>query len=471
MSEIIDNRAHRIRTLKEVIRHLHEGQAPAEARARLKALVRECDASEIAAMEQDLIAEGVPVQQIMNMCDLHSQVVREILVDRASAPLAPGHPVETFHRENEALGEHAALVRAAFGALAPAPAAGEAAVDPAAFLECRRLFAGLMDVDKHYARKEQLLFPFLERHGITGPSKVMWGKDDEVRRALKALGAALGKGGGSVAEWRLHTSTLVEPALAALEEMIFKEEKILLPMSRQTLTEAEWAEVFAQTPQFGYCLVEPGRDYAPASADEAVPAEAVAEAARSGVAFAPIPAGARLLQMAGREAPHAAPAALPGAAPASAPSPRPVGAGLVVLPTGALSLTQLKAMFATLPVDITFVDANDRVRFFSEGRNRVFARPMAVIGRLVQHCHPPSSVDVVDRILSDFRSGRQEVAEFWIEFQGRFVHIRYFALRDDGGTYLGTLEVTQDLSRERALTGERRLLEYQAAASSPPEMG
>jgi DUF438 domain-containing protein len=113
-----------------------------------------------------------------------------------------------------------------------------------------------------------------------------------------------------------------------------------------------------------------------------------------------------------------------------------------------------------LPVDLTFVDADDRVRFFSEGRNRVFPRAKAVIGRKVQHCHPPASVGVVNRILSDFRSGAQSVAEFWIEMRGRFVHIRYFAVRDESGAYLGTLEVTQDLTRERTLEGQRRLLEY-----------
>jgi len=116
-----------------------------------------------------------------------------------------------------------------------------------------------------------------------------------------------------------------------------------------------------------------------------------------------------------------------------------------------------------MPVDLTLVGADDRVKFFSEGQNRVFARPLTIIGRLVQHCHPPSSVDVVERILGDFRSGRQDVAEFWIEMHGRFVHIRYFALRDEKQTYLGCLEVTQDLTRERTLEGERRLLQYEEA--------
>ena len=455
MSELIDNRAHRVRTLKEVIRHLHEGQAPGEVKAQLTALVRECDASEIAAMEQELIAEGVPVAEIMGMCDLHSQVVRDILVERASVPPPPGHPVDTFRRENEALGAQAAALRAAFAALAPEAADPEAPVEPARLLDCRRAYSGLMDVEKHYQRKEHLLFSCLERHGITGPSTVMWGKDDQVRALLKELGTALAENGGSVGEWRLVAQTVAEPALAAVEEMIFKEERILLPMALQNLTETEWGEIFTQSPQFGYCLVDPRDGYEPGPPADDVPAAASAEAARSGIAFAPGPfaAGGRAVPLAMAGAPR------PGRGEGL---PESVGKGLVVLPTGALGLDQLKAVFAALPVDITFVDAEDRVRFFSEGPNRVFARPKAILGRLVQHCHPPGSVNVVERILADFRAGRQSVAEFWIDFKGRFAHIRYFALRDQKGAYLGTLEVTQDLTRERALQGERRLLEYES---------
>jgi DUF438 domain-containing protein len=109
------------------------------------------------------------------------------------------------------------------------------------------------------------------------------------------------------------------------------------------------------------------------------------------------------------------------------------------------------------------VDADDRVAFFSEGPDRIFSRSRAIIGRKVQHCHPPRSVNVVDQILSDFKAGRQNVAEFWINFHGKFVHIRYFAMRDGEGKYVGTLEVTQDGTRIRALEGERRLLQYEAA--------
>ncbi len=129
--------------------------------------------------------------------------------------------------------------------------------------------------------------------------------------------------------------------------------------------------------------------------------------------------------------------------------------------TGALTLTQLNAIFSTMPVDLTFVDANDRVRFISEGPNRVFIRPKTIIGRKVQNCHPAESLEMVEQILNDFRSGKQSVADFWLNFQERFVFIRYFALHDQENNYIGTLEVTQDLTRERALVGERRLLAYE----------
>jgi hypothetical protein len=445
MSELIDNRAHRLRTMKEVIRHLHEGHAPADVKARLTALVRECDASEIAAMEQELMAEGVPVTQIMNMCDLHAAAVRDILVERDARPVAPGHPADTFRRENAALSAHVAAVRAALAGLAAGPAAEPA--PPAAVDAARRLYGELMDIEKHYQRKEHLLFSCLERHGITGPSKVMWGKDDEVRGMLKALGAALSDASASAAQWQRVAAQVAEPALAAVEEMVFKEERILLPMALQNLSESEWGEIWSQSPQFGFCLVEPAKGYLPPAAASDVPDTAMAEAARAGVTFAPRK-GATLLRMADLSPRPAVPA-------------ETVGAGAIVLPTGSLSLEHLKAIFAVMPVDLTLVGADDRVKFFSEGQHRVFARPLTIVGRLVQHCHPPSSVDVVDRIIGDFRSGRQNVAEFWIEMHGRFVHIRYFALRDEQQAYLGCLEVTQDLTRERALQGERRLLQYE----------
>lgn len=433
MSELIDNREERIRTLKTIVRGLHEGEDPGAVKKRLEKLVRECDAGEIAAMEQQLMAEGIPVEHIMGMCDMHSAVVKDLLVERPAAPTETGHPVDVLRRENEALRATAQKLRAAMDAAVEGKA-DDATVAGDALGDVKGAFNDLMDVDKHYARKENLLFPILERYGITGPSKVMWGKDDEARELLKQLGEALAAGDATAAEWKLVFETVAIPALGALEEMIVKEEKILLPMSVETLTENEWGEIWEQSPEFGWCLVDPEGPYRPpAPSGPDIPDTVSREAERSGVALNVIQPGK--------------------------PQEKPAS-GAIVFPTGSLNLEQLRAIFCTLPVDLTFVDAEDRVRFFSEGPTRIFARPKAIIGRKVQHCHPPSSVHIVEQIVSDFRSGKQSVAEFWITMRGQFIHIRYFAVRDDGGEYLGTLEVTQDLTGPRALEGERRLLHY-----------
>jgi DUF438 domain-containing protein len=317
--------------------------------------------------------------------------------------------VDTFRRENDALREAVGRMRTAMQAVAQR---ADAAVPRDELVAWRQAYNDLMDVEKHYQRKEHLLFSCLERHGITGPSKVMWGKDDEVRALLRTLGEALAVRGASAAEWKVVIQAVADPALVAVEEMIYKEEKILLPMSQGALTEDEWGEIWQQSPEYGFCLVEPGDQYRPPVSTD--PARVAAVAANESLVF----------------------------------------------PTGAVTPAQLRWLFTVLPLDLTFVDADDRVRYFSEGPDRVFARSKAILGRLVQHCHPPKSVHIIEQILDDFKAGRQNVAEFWIPFQGRFVHIRYFAVRDEAGTYLGTLEMTQDLTRLRALEGERRLLQY-----------
>lgn len=123
-------------------------------------------------------------------------------------------------------------------------------------------------------------------------------------------------------------------------------------------------------------------------------------------------------------------------------------------------------MFQTLPFDMTFVDKDDTVRYFSPGRNRIFDRSRAILGRKVQYCHPPKSVHIVNQIVKDFKAGKEDAARFWINMQGKLIYIVYYAIRNDTGDYLGTLEVTQDLTEVRALEGERRLLEYDKSPDS-----
>ena len=413
MSEVIDNKANRIRVLKDIIKHLHAGNPPEQVQRQMREIVRQTDYSEIMAMEQELMAEGMPVEEVRAMCDLHSQVTRDVLVQiPTSKAIAPGHPVDTFRRENEALRNVIVEMKKVLAKLQGATEASDAA---AIALCLRQSFNELMDVDKHYQRKEHALFSYLERHGITGPSKVMWAKDDDVRNLLKLLGQCLQLDSSAVDPWKAKLLEAATAALSAVQEMIYKEENILLPMSLETLSEDEWAEIWSASPKYGWCIVEPQLGYTPA-----------VSVTLDSINVPP--------------------------------------SGALMLPTGNVSLEQLVAIFSTLPVDLTYVDADDRVAFFTEGPDRIFARSKTIIGRKVQNCHPPRSVGTVEQILGDFRAGRQNVAEFWINFHDKFVHVRYFAVRNSDGAYLGTLELTQDLTPLRALQGERRLLEYESSA-------
>ena len=132
----------------------------------------------------------------------------------------------------------------------------------------------------------------------------------------------------------------------------------------------------------------------------------------------------------------------------------------IQLSTGSFNINELEALFKSLPIDLTFVDKDDKVKFFSLGPERIFIRNRAIIGRDVRMCHPPSSVHVVEQILSDFKSGKENSAAFWISMQGKFIYIEYFALRNKNNEYMGTIEFTQDLTKLRKLEGEQRLLSY-----------
>ena len=187
MSELIDNRARKIATLKGIIQHLHKGEAPEAVKSQLREMVRQTNPSEIMAMEQELISEGMPVEAVKSMCDLHSQVTREVLVQIPASSIAPGHPVDTFRRENAAIREVIAKIRATFHEISTRPEREECAPQ---LLQIKQNANELMDIDKHYQRKEHALFACLERHDISGPSKVMWAKDDDIRTFLKCMNQA-----------------------------------------------------------------------------------------------------------------------------------------------------------------------------------------------------------------------------------------------------------------------------------------
>ena len=403
MSELINNNEKKRAILKELILKLHRGEEPDRVKAELRHALGQIPYDDVVRVEQELIAEGLPQEEVVKLCDIHTAVLDGSIDQTGAKSAAPGHPVHTFKEENRALEREIAELEKLFRA-------GPEAPSQETYAALLQGFFRLMDVDKHYTRKENLVFPYLEKHGITGPPAVMWAKHDETRKLLKNAVRVIETGMKNKSEIKWIIPEL-QAATQAVIDMIGKEENILLPMSLDALTEQEWYEVYRQSPEIGFCLYDPKEEWKPVREGDA------------GAAVETLP-------------------------------------GRIVLPTGSLAVRELAAILDTVPADITFVDADDTVRYFSQGPDRIFTRSRAIIGRKVQQCHPPASVATVQKILDDFRSGKNSSASFWITHRGRFISIEYFALRDENGAYLGTMEVSQDLTEKRKLEGEQRLLSY-----------
>ncbi|MEC1262639.1 DUF438 domain-containing protein [Bacillus swezeyi] len=409
MSEFINNREvhqdmsnERKQQLKEIIIDLHKGKSLDEVKKRFKQGFGSVNAEEIAQLEQALMQEeGITPEEIQKLCTVHASVFKGSIEDihRTEADQQPGHPVHTFIKENK---EIDLLLNFKIQLHLDRFVKED---DTENILKLIGDLNLLADVDKHYSRKENLLFPYLEKYGITGPSQVMWAVDDFIRKSIKEVKRLLED----------YTPDKKDEVIRELgfiikegTEMIYKEENILLPMALRTLTEDEWLKIAAESDEIGYCQTAPEAVWQPE----------------------------RLHLKTNEETAH----------------------GYIKLPTGILSVSQLEQMLNHLPVDITFIDENDVVRYFSHGKERIFARTKAVIGRTVQNCHPPASVHIVNKLLEDFKSGKKDVEDFWIKFKDKYVFIRYFAVRDEDSHYIGTLEFTQNIAPIQEIAGEKRIL-------------
>lgn len=415
MSELINNKQKRVEVMKSLIRQLHQGVAEDRIRSQLETLLDEADYNDVFVMEVQLIQEGIPAEVVQDLCDTHTRVLKKHLDLQETPQTIPGHPVHTFIEENRELTHVTTQVRQIMKQIASLPDETDVTEQMGVI---HQQLNNLMDVEKHYRRKENLLFPYFEKNNLPGPPAVMWGKHDEVRELLKiALEGLQEVSQFTAGEAVAFNQFSVSMVLDGIDDMIYKEEKILFPTALDLLTEQDWYDIYLQSDDFGYCL------YAPQ--------------------FVWTPEGDFAKEM-------------------RKPESRD---GRVQMPTGTFSVDELIGLFSTLPFDVTFVDKDDSVRYFSPGKERIFERTRAILGRKVQYCHPPKSVHIVNKIVADFKSGKQERARFWINMGGKMIYIVYYAVRDDKGEYIGTLEVTQDVTEIRQLEGERRLLAYDDSAA------
>jgi uncharacterized protein len=410
MSEIINNREQetiintdRLTMLKKIFKDLHDGKNIDEVKAHFDAFIGRITIDEISKLGNDFMEdEGIAITEVHRLYAAHMEIFKGAIEEGGQGGIRPedqpGHPVHTFKLENRELEK---LVQTKLNAHLELFVQEDSSENIYRLAEDINL---LLDIDKHFSRKENLIFPYLEKYGIYGPTNNMWRMDDYIRDAIKAARQLLANYDGD----KKGVTAAVQYIIAEVTGMIYREENILFPMALSHFTEDEWVKIAHESDEIGFCLTSPEAEWKPDR--NRLDEKAISE-------------------------------------------------GYIKMETGILSLKQLELLLNHLPVDITFIDQDDVVRYFSHGKERIFARTKAVIGRTVQNCHPPRSVHVVEELLADFKSGKKDTEDFYIRFRDKYVYIRYFAVRDENGDYIGTLEFTQNIDPIQAIEGEKRILE------------
>ena len=301
------------------------------------------------------------------------------------------------------------------------------------------VFDSLAEWRIHLSRKQNQLYPMLENHGFDRPTRIMWTFDDGVRDAISASYALLRED-----KYEEFLASVPE-TLAKLRDLNSKELEVLLPTSFKLLSDEEFVRMSKNDHEIGYAIINaPGLYVVPGINDSAASLNGNAASQNSAVS------NEFLNDLAGLLSKYVGPV-----------SGAQVGKDTVLdVATGKLTLEQINLLFRHLPVDLSYVDENELVKFYSDTPHRIFPRSANVIGREVKNCHPAKSVHVVEEIVEKFRSGEQNQAEFWINKPGLFIYVIYTAVRDENGKFRGVLEMMQDCTHIRELEGSRTLLTW-----------
>lgn len=396
--------------IKEAIKQLHAGVPPEQVKEKFRHVLEGTDSLEIAEIEQELANEGMKREEIRRLCDVHMAIFKEQL-EKQQPNLQPSQPISILMEEHKIMLKMAEqLVSLANKVLK----VSDMRYITEEIHQIEHLAKDFTDSEKHYLREENVLFPYLEKHEITEPPAVMWMEHNEIRELKKKLNALIQDlNEASNQSFRGQLWDTAKAIGNLLPNHFYKENNVLFPAALSVITQQEWVEIRKEFDEIGYCCFTPPELIAIEPPTEATQAQTKAME------------------------------------------------GILHFETGSLTREQFDGLINALPVDITFIDADDAVRYFNKPEKRFFVRTKAVLGRKVQMCHPQKSLDVVTTILDSFKSGKKDVAEFWINLNNRLVHIRFFAVRDNNGKYLGTMEVVQDITKIKRIEGERRLLNWE----------
>ncbi|MBT0159838.1 DUF438 domain-containing protein [Candidatus Bathyarchaeota archaeon A05DMB-2] len=395
--------------IKEAIRQLHAGVPPEQVKEKFRHVFEETDSLEIAKIEEELGKEGMKREEMRKLCDVHMAIFKEQL-EKQTLNLQPSQPISILTEEHKIMVK---MVEQLVTLASKLLKVSDIRYVSEEIHQVEHLAEDFTDSEKHYLREENVLFPIIEKHGITEPPAVMWMEHNDIRELEKKLHVLVNDldnmGFPAFKEQLWDTAKTLDNLLP---NHFYKENNVLFPAAMSVVTAEEWKEIRREFDEIGYCYFTPPELIKIMPPPETAPVQAAAE-------------------------------------------------GVLQFETGNLTKEQLDGLLNTLPVEITFVDADDTVRYFNKPEQRIFVRTKAVIGRKVQKCHPEKSLHIVSKIVDSFKTGKRNVAEFWITLDNRFVHIRFFAVRDASGKYLGTMEVVQDVTSIKKLEGERRLLDWQ----------
>lgn len=386
----------RLELLKSYLQRLNEGESLESVQADFAKSFRSVDASEIMKAEQEMLHEGTPLRQVQKLCDVHSALFHNRLEEAKEQEPS----TVAMAKENAGKSEELSLIAGhplqtltreneALSVLI-----GMARKQIGRGENCKETLNKIRGVGVHYAKKGDLLYPQLNvKYGIIGPSQVMWTLDDKIRAELSSLA----KSDQQDEEWRHRANAVLQRA----NEMIYKENNILFPVCAANFTESEWQQIYRDAKDYAPCL-----DIIPQIWKAA---EDKLSEIKNNVSSTD---------------------------------------GVVKLPSGSLTLQQLRAMLNTLPLEITFIDADNINSYFNEGE-KAFKRPLSALGREVFSCHPPKIEPMVRAIIQDFRNGRKDYVSVWMEKNGQATLVKYMAVRDNKGHYIGTMEVVQDMEEAR----------------------
>lgn len=393
----------RQQALLKILHYIQDGGDFTEAKKMFQESFDKVDVSEITAAERELIAQGLDPRKIQYLCNVHADVFKGDIKENAANPdfATPGHPVNTFKQENVVI---KSLVN---DYLLPNLKKWEKDYSEQTLSKIKQALSDLATIGKHYARKETSFFSLMTKYRITAPPQVMWGVDDKIRRLIKEANNVVNENDVDPAKLR----KIIDEVSHEVLEMIFKEEEIMVPMIDEVASPADWGNVKDEEKQIGYTLINPPMNWKPKEEPKTVGPLSVDHLSSLFINFK----------------------------------------------EGALNLEQLSAILDLLPFALTFVDKNDKVAYFGGGA-AIFPHSKNAIGNSVFSCHTPESKPIVEKIFQDLHSGKKKVVTYWFKpkMLGRMLYLRYYAVHNKDGKYLGCLEVAEDITDIQKLSGQKK---------------